>query len=213
MPLYQEQETTNLLHSLTSVDSPFTAMSRWEIILAPSIIQKKIYRFFWDYSPFFLKKVVKNFDKIIFKKLNNLHRISFFKKEEDEMIMMWALASVYMSFFYPESNVMRDLFRFEMGDITVKRKHRILKIYYRMVQRHLYAFGEDTTKRFLSKKPINGCKDRNHIHLFSRCQNNCYRTRSVVMFFLPQNLCKSCYLILLRMSPFQIWRKRLFTKF
>ena len=69
------------------------------------------------------------------------------------MIMMWALASVYMSFFYPESNVMRDLFRFEMGDISGKRKHRILKIYYRMVQRHLYAYGEDTTKRFLSKNP------------------------------------------------------------
>ena len=34
--------TTNLLHSLTSIDTPFTAMSLWEIILAPSIIQKKI---------------------------------------------------------------------------------------------------------------------------------------------------------------------------
>lgn len=145
--------TTNLLHSLTSINSPFTAMSLWEIVLAPSIIQKKIYRFFWFYSPFFLRKAVKNFDKKIFKKLNNLHRISFFKKEEDEMIMMWGLASVYMSFFYPESNVMRDLFRFEMGDITEKRKHRIIKIYHRMVQRHLYALREDTNKRFLSKNP------------------------------------------------------------
>ena len=69
------------------------------------------------------------------------------------MIMMWALASVYMSFFYPESYVMRDLFRFEMGDITEKRKHRIIKIYYRMVQRHLYALGEYNNKRFLSKNP------------------------------------------------------------
>ena len=145
--------TTNLLHSLTSINSPFTAMTLWEIILAPSIIQKKIYRFFWFYSPFFLRKAVKNFDKIIFKKLNNLHRISFFKKEEDEMIMMWALASVYMSFFYPESHVMRDLFRFEMGDISEKRKLRIIKIYHRMIQRHLYALGEDTNKRFLSKNP------------------------------------------------------------
>ena len=68
------------------------------------------------------------------------------------MVMMWALASVYLSFFYPESYVMRDLFRFEMGDITEKRKHRIIKIYYRMVQRHLYALGEYTNKRFLSKK-------------------------------------------------------------
>ena len=58
-----------------------------------------------------------------------------------------------MSFFYPESHVMRDLFRFEMGDISEKRKFRIIKIYHRMVQRHLYALGEDTTKRFLSKNP------------------------------------------------------------
>lgn len=145
--------TTNLLHSLTSINSTFTAMSLWEIILAPSIIQKKTYRLFWFYSPFFLKKLVKYFDKIIFRKLNNLHRISFFKKEEDEMIMMWVLASAYMSFFYPESHVMRDLFRFEMGDISEKRKFRIIKIYHRMVQRHLYALGEDTTKRFLSKNP------------------------------------------------------------
>ena len=145
--------TTNLLHSLTSINSTFTAMSLWEIILAPSIIQKKTYRLFWFYSPFFLKKLVKYFDKIIFRKLNNLHRISFFKKEEDEMIMMWVLASAYMSFFYPESHVMRDLFRFEMGDISEKRKFRIIKIYHRMVQRHLYALGEDTIKRFLSKNP------------------------------------------------------------
>ena len=145
--------TTNLFHSLTSLDSPFTAMNLWEIILAPSIIQKKIYRFLWFYSPYFLRKAVKNFDKIIFKKLNNLHRISFFKKEEDEMIMMWVLASVYMSFFYPESNVMRDLFRFEMGDVSEKRKLRLLKIYRRMVQRHLYALGKYTNKRFLSKNP------------------------------------------------------------
>ena len=45
--------TTNLLHSLTSINSTFTAMSLWEIILAPSIIQKKTYRLFWFYSPFF----------------------------------------------------------------------------------------------------------------------------------------------------------------
>ena len=145
--------TTNLFHSLMNINSLFTAMSLWEIIFAPSIIQKKIYRLLWLNTPFSLKKIIKKFDEIIFRKLNNLHRISFFKKEEDEMIMMWTLASVYISFFYPESYVMRDLFRFEMGDITEKRKYRIIKTYYRMVQRHLFALGKNSNKRFLSKNP------------------------------------------------------------
>tara|TARA_A100001015_G_C14923634_1_gene685339 strand:+ start:189 stop:1295 length:1107 start_codon:yes stop_codon:yes gene_type:complete len=145
--------TTNLFHSLSNNNSLFTAMSLWEIIFAPSIIQKKIYRYIWFITPLTLKKRVKKFDEIIFRKLNNLHRISFFKKEEDEMIMMWALASVYMSFFYPESYVMRNLFRFDMGDVSEKRKHIIIKIYYRMVQRHLYAFGKGSNKQFLSKNP------------------------------------------------------------
>ena len=102
--------TTNLFHSLSSNKSLFTAMSLWEIIFAPSITQKKMYRILWSITPLTLKKRVEMVDQIIFRKLNNIHRISFFKKEEDEMIMMWALASVYMSFFYPESYVMRNLF-------------------------------------------------------------------------------------------------------
>ena len=145
--------TTNLFHSLSSNKSLFTAMSLWEIIFAPSITQKKMYRLLWSIIPLIIKKRVETFDQIIFRKLNTLHRISFFKKEEDEMIMMWALASVYMSFFYPESYVMRNLFRFDMGDISEKRRHRIIKIYYRMVQRHLYALDKDSSKQFLSKNP------------------------------------------------------------
>jgi hypothetical protein len=48
---------------------------------------------------------------------------------------------------------MRDLFRFEMGDVSEKRKLRLIKIYRRMVQRHLYALGKYSNKRFLSKNP------------------------------------------------------------
>ncbi len=149
--------TTNLFHGLTTSNSPFTAMSLWEIIFAPSVIQKKTYKFIWKYCPFFLKKIIKRIDENIFKKLNNIHRISLFNKEEDEMIMMWALSSIYLSFFYPESQVMRDLFRFDI-DISNKRKNRIMRIYYRMVQRHLYVFNQNNNKRFISKNPSMAAK-------------------------------------------------------
>ena len=144
--------TTNLLHGLTTPNSQFTAMSLWEILLAPAIIQKKTYRLLWKFSPVFIKQAIKKFDKLIFRKLSTIHKVSLFKKEEDDIIMMWSLSSVYLSFFYPESNVMRDLFRFDT-ELSEKRKNRIMKKYYRKVQRHLYSLGQNDKKRYLSKNP------------------------------------------------------------
>ena len=149
--------TTNLFHGLTSPNGFFSAMSLWEIILAPSVTQKKVYRFIWACCPQIVRRKIKLFDQFLFKKLNSIHRISLFKKEEDEIILMWALSSVYMSFFYPESNVMRDLFRFDM-DLSEKRKTRIMKIYYRMVQRHLFALNKNSNKRYIAKNPSMAAK-------------------------------------------------------
>ena len=100
------------------------------------------------------------------KKLNSIHRISLFKKEEDEIILMWALSSVY-EFFYPESNVMRDLFRFDM-DLSEKRKTRIMKIYYRMVQRHLFALNKNSNKRYIAKNPSMAAKVDSISNFFPR---------------------------------------------
>lgn len=149
--------TTNLFHGLTSSNTPFTAMSLWEILLAPSIIQKKTYQLLWKFTPFLFKQKAKRLDQLIFRKLNAIHKVSLFKKEEDEIIMLWSLSSAYLSFFYPESNVMRELFRFDTA-LSEKRKNRIMKKYYRMIQRHLYNQGTKSQKRYLAKNPSMGAK-------------------------------------------------------
>jgi len=144
--------TTNLFHGLNFPGSPFTSMSLWEILLAPSVVQKKVYRTCWKLSPAMVKNAIKKTDKTIFKKLNVIHKSGLFKKEEDEIVLMWSLSSAYLSFFYPESTVLRDLFRFDM-ELTEYRKKKIMRNYYRLIQRHLYALGKNSEKCFLSKNP------------------------------------------------------------
>lgn len=144
--------TTNMLHGLMSPQTRFSAMSLWEIVLAPSVVQKKLLRWIWKSLPDAAKRGVRRLDGAIFSQLNALHKTGLFHKEEDDLILMWSLSSVYLSFFYPESNVKRDFFRFD-ADLSRERQDRIMRRYHRMIQRHLYALGLDSPRRFLSKNP------------------------------------------------------------
>ena len=145
--------TTNLLHGLTDPGMPFTAMALWESLLAPAVIQKKLLRFVWRHSPAGLQRGIRKADAKLFKGLNVIHKASLFCKEEDEMALMWSLSTAYMGFFYPESDVFRDLHRFDL-DVSPKRQHRIMTRYKRLVQRHLYALPAEARRRFVAKNPL-----------------------------------------------------------
>lgn len=145
--------TTNLLHGLTDAGMPFTAIALWESILAPAVVQKKLLRFLWRVLPQVAKKLLRQADAKLLQRLNVIHKSSLFSKEEDELTLMWSLSTAYLGFFYPESNVFRDLYRFDQ-DVTERRKTRIMKRYRRMVQRHLYALPPAQRRRFLAKNPL-----------------------------------------------------------
>ncbi len=145
--------TTNLLHGLTDAGMPFTAIALWESILAPAVVQKKLLRFLWRVLPQVAQKLLRQVDAKLLQRLNVIHKSSLFSKEEDELTLMWSLSTAYLGFFYPESNIFRDLYRFDQ-DVTERRKTRIMKRYRRMVQRHLYALPPPQRRRFLAKNPL-----------------------------------------------------------
>ena len=145
--------TTNLLHGMTDPGMPFTAMALWESLLAPSVTQKKLLRLLWRHAPSALRQLLRKMDDKLFKGLNVIHKASLFCKEEDEMALMWSLSTAYMGFFYPESDVFRDLHRFDR-EVSPARKHRIMTRYKRLVQRHLYALPEGERRRFVAKNPL-----------------------------------------------------------
>jgi omega-hydroxy-beta-dihydromenaquinone-9 sulfotransferase len=145
--------TTNLLHGLTDSGMPFTALSLWESLIAPAVVQKKLLRFLWKGFPLAFQQMLRKADAKLFKQLNIIHKASLFCKEEDELALLWSLSTAYLGFFYPESDVFRDLYRFDQ-EVSVRRKARIMKRYKRLAQRHLYALPPDQRRRFLAKNPL-----------------------------------------------------------
>ena len=144
--------TTNVLHALNSPGMPFSSMALWECLIAPSVIQRKILRWVWRCLPVGARNLIVMVDKRVFGKLNQVHNASMFLPEEDELVLMWSLSTIFVGLFYPESNVLRDLYSFDES-VSERRKMRIMKRYRRLVQRHLFALGVGEDVRFLSKNP------------------------------------------------------------
>ena len=149
--------TTNLLHALTAPGMPFTSMRLWEILLAPSIVQKRLIRWCWRRVPHRFQCWIRRVDERLFESLNSVHHASLFLPEEDDLLLLWSFSTAFLGLFYPETEVMRAHFRFDEA-ISEEQKARIMKRYRRLVQRHLYAIGAGENVRFLSKNPAMAAK-------------------------------------------------------
>ena len=152
--------TTMLLHLLTSIKNEFTTMKLWELIFAPSVIQKLIIVKFIridNKMNSLLKKLIMFLSNKIFKKLVSLHNTGLEQPEEDELVLLWDLTSPYLQYFYPECNIFDKLLNFD-NQVEPKRRNKIMKQYLRYVQRHNYVFNRNGSKKFLSKNPFMMCK-------------------------------------------------------
>ena len=99
-----------------------------------------------------MKRAILYFEKMLIGKLQKIHLIGLNLPEEDEAILLWSLSSLYINFFYPETNYFDTLMLFDQ--LPEKRRKRIMKSYHRYVQRHNYVFNKTQNKHFLSKNSL-----------------------------------------------------------
>ena len=152
--------TTHLFHNLASRREEFTSIKLWEIILAPSIIQKYILIALHRFDILIghpITRIIKKLDRIAFRKISGIHPISLFQPEEDEALMLWSLESLYLNFFYPDSHYFDGTFNFDLG-VPVSRRSRIMRAYRRYILRHDFVFNRGGQKQFVSKNPLMMCK-------------------------------------------------------
>jgi omega-hydroxy-beta-dihydromenaquinone-9 sulfotransferase len=157
---------TTYLHRLLDSDhEQFTSLKLWEIIFAPSILQKKFFLILGKIDRMMGKPLYRTAVKIedrMFEGSRKMHRISHFEAEEDEIILIHIFSSAFLAFMFPfeEMNVFT---RFDT-DLPAKRQSAIMSFYKKCVQKHLYVFGSH--KHFLSKNPASSSKIRSIYETF-----------------------------------------------
>ena len=142
---------TTYLHRILANDRErITTFTLWELIFAPSIVEKKICTGLmkinkWLGNPF--SKLLSLIGKVSTNPLKNIHKISLFSPEEDYLILAPIFACFLLVIPFPFEKIWRLAYFDEK--IKDKDKNQIMAFYKSCLQRHLYTWGKD--KQLLSK--------------------------------------------------------------
>ena len=148
--------TTFLFHILAKQSKKYTSVKLWEIIFAPSISQKIFFISIFKIDLFFgafLKKGILSFENLLIGKFKKIHKIGLELPEEDEGFLIWNLSTLYLTFFYPDSDFFKEFYQFD-NSMNKKKKDKIMKTYKRYIKRHNFVFNKSASRQFLSKNPL-----------------------------------------------------------
>ena len=144
---------TTFLHRLLAGDTKrFTSMTLGEIIFAPSITQRYIWKAVGNFdsklgSP--CRKLLIWMEQKLFSSFDDVHKTRLNDAEEDYLALSPILNCFLLVLPFGDPKFFR-LTRFD--ELATKAEKNYLKIFYRkLIQRHLFFHGE--TKVYLSKNP------------------------------------------------------------
>lgn len=143
--------TSFLLNLLANHEQQFTAFQLWELVFAPSILQKKFWLFIRKIFP--VKTIQSFIEKLFFKRMKGIHDLGLSSYEEDEFVYLYLLKSAYLMFIFPELEEIHELVYPDNKDNLQDRIYQ-QQFYKSLIKRHLYVFNKDDNKYFLSKNPI-----------------------------------------------------------
>jgi omega-hydroxy-beta-dihydromenaquinone-9 sulfotransferase len=151
----------------------FTSMKLWEMLFAPSIIQKKgaiLLQKLDRRSGGWITGILRPVDRYLFRGFKVSHPTSLFEIEEDDLVLIHILSNTMLAFIFPRFQRFRDLPWFD-DRLTEKRKCRIMRFYRACILRHLFVFGAG--RIYLSKSPCHTPKIRSIRHVFPESRFIC----------------------------------------
>ena len=157
---------TTFLHKMLLKDTQFTTPQLWELIFAPSILQKKIYYYISDL--FNENNFLNNFNSLfrpLTHSLDNIHEINLKNPEEDYLFLMPFGGCFLLTLIYPIDEIW-NLYNFDKN-FPKKIRCRLLKKYKSFIKRHLYFHGKN--KIYLSKNPHFTCFSKSLKDYFQDC--------------------------------------------
>jgi len=150
---------TTLLHRSLALDTDrFISMKAWEILFAPSILEKKFFAVLGKLDRALGHvgyKMLVRMEKKSGARFNDIHPSGPFEHEEDELLFAPTFSTLALYYPFPNS---RELLRFARFDEEIGETDReqLMSFYRACIQRHLYIHGAEKT--YLSKNPLATCK-------------------------------------------------------
>jgi hypothetical protein len=144
--------TSFLQRVLAQDGNRFTTTRLWELLFAPSIIQRKILLALGTLdrrlgSP--LGRLFRQAEKGGFRWMEIIHEVSLTDPEEDYFLLLPAFACFLLVVPFPYQDALWELARFDL--LPPAKRKPLMAFYHRAAQRHLYVAGPGM--RLLSKNP------------------------------------------------------------
>lgn len=136
--------TTALHRAIAADTSRYTAVSTWEALLAPSIIQRRLIAGCARLDASFggrLRQFLDAATRRLTAGLEGIHEVDLTAPEEDYLTLLPAGGCFLMLLALPGARGIQDLAHMDTA-VSVRRRRRLLAFYERMLQRHLYADGQ-----------------------------------------------------------------------
>jgi len=147
--------STHLLRVLARDEEAFACAKLWELMLAPSITQRKVVRALARLDGRLGNPVqgwLAAWQQRAFQEADQYHTIRFDRPDEDEFNFVPIFSAIHLGFPFP---FMDELVPYAFFDSALSEgeRARFMAFYRRAIQRTLYTCGP--SKRYLSKSPPN----------------------------------------------------------
>lgn len=145
--------STRMQTILSADHSQFSSMKLWEILFAPSIIQKRFFLLVGRVDKslhYVLTSQLRKLDKLAFNKYNPMHPTSFFSGGEDDLLLIHIFSGLFLIFLFPSKKSLNSIIRFDEYP-NVRRNNRMISFYKKCIQKHMYVYRTHLT--YLSKGP------------------------------------------------------------
>ncbi|MDA1069044.1 MAG: sulfotransferase [Verrucomicrobia bacterium] len=147
--------TTFVQRTLQDKLSGFTCFSTWEVILAPSIFQRKCMRLLARIDRILGGFGRKGLNAVVNKLSGNLrdvHEVGLSDPEEDYLALLPAGGCFILLFAFPFSQQLKQIGMLDL--LNGREREGILQFYHRCLQKHLYCAPKNS--RLLSKNAAFG---------------------------------------------------------
>lgn len=131
---------TTFLHRALAADERFTVFTTWEVLLAPSIVQRRCVRALAALDRC-LGAPCHRLLHAAFRRagegLDDIHPVSLSEPEEDYLLLLPAASCFFLLLAFPFDPWLRRLPT--PARLSDAQRHRLFNFHHRLLQRHLYA--------------------------------------------------------------------------